>query len=461
MLKHSVLFLALLLSGCMLGPNYQRPSQELPQEFSRLEGWKLAEPAELAERGQWWALFQDEQLAGFLQQLEEQNQSLAASEAAWREARAALGITDSALYPQLSARGGSTRSAEGREDIRKNKNVQLGLDWQLDVWGQVRRQMEAGQARLDASAAEWAAMRLSLQTQLVQNYVQLRLLDEQLRTLAKNVESSSRVLKITQNRYNSGMLTKADVSQALSQFKSLESQYLDVSSQRQRMQNSIAVLLGLPATGFAIAAEQAMPSVPALPQQIPSSLLERRPDIAAAERRVMAANAEIGVAKTAYFPSFSFSASGGYRAAQWSGLVATDNRFWSLGPQFDLRIFDAGARRSKLQQAQAAYDQQVARYRQLTLEAIAEVEDALVQLQLLQEQYSMQNEAYIAAVDALSMIENQYAAGIVDFLSVNTAQNNALSAERTLLDLSARQLTASTQLISALGGGWHTDSASE
>lgn len=453
----------LLLSGCMLGPNYQRPEQPLPEQFTEVEGWKKAEPAELADKGQWWQLYQDEQLTVMLQQLEVNNQSLAAAEAAWREAQAASGGISSALYPQLSAQGSSTRSVNGENSSgiskgkSKNKNVQLGLSWQLDLWGQVRREMEAGQARADASAADWAALRLSLQAQLVQNYIQLRTLDEQIRIVQRNLDAYARVLKITENRYQSGMVTKADVSQALTQLKSTQAQSLDLHSQRRRLQHSIALLLGQPATGFALSAQAGLPAMPVLPEDIPSSLLERRPDIAAAERRVMAANAEIGVAKTAYFPSFSLNANGGYRASQWSGLLSTPNRFWSIGPQFDLRLFDAGARRARTQQAQASYDQQVAKYRQTTLEAIVEVEDALVQLLSLQEEYRVQAQANAAAQEALQLIENQYQAGMVDFLAVSNAQTTALNAERTLLNLQASQLTASVQLMSALGGGWHQE----
>lgn len=461
MLKVSRFFLMagamLFVSGCMLGPNYQRPEQPLPEQFTEIEGWKHAEPAELADKGQWWQLYQDELLTDMLHRLDASNQNLAAAEAAWREAQAALGSTRSELYPQLSAQGSSTRSAQGRDEVTKNKNVQLGLSWQLDLWGQVRRQVEAGQARVDASAADWAALRLSLQAQLVQNYIQLRTLDEQIRIVQRNLDAYARVLKITENRYQSGMVTKADTSQALTQLRSTEAQLLDLNSQRRRLQHSIALLLGQPATGFQLSAQAGLPAMPVLPEDIPSSLLERRPDIAAAEGRVMAANAEIGVAKTAYFPSFSLNASGGYRSEQWSGLLNTPNRFWSIGPQFDLRLFDAGARRARSQQAQASYDQQVAKYRQTTLEAIVEVEDALVQLLSLQDEYRVQAQASAAAQEALQLIENQYQAGMVDFLAVSSAQTTALNAERTLLDLQARQLTASVQLMSALGGGWHQE----
>lgn len=451
----TLLGVMLVLSGCMLGPDYVRPEQALPATYQHaMEGWKTAAPSQADIRDDWWQLYQDAELAGLLKQLELGNQNLAAAEAAWREARAALGSSRSALYPKLDAEAGDNRSSRAGGGISRERNVQLGLSWQLDLWGEVRRQVEAGHARLEASASDWAALKLSQQSLLVQNYIQLRSLDEQLRITAANLDAYRRVLRISENRYQAGMVTRADVSQALTQVKSTEAQQLDLQSQRARISNAIAVLLGQPASGFELAVAESLPVMPELPHMLPSSLLERRPDIASAEQRVMAANAEIGVARTAYFPSFGFSASGGYRADVWSGLVSTPNRFWSLGPRLDLRLFDAGARRARVQQAEAAYDQTVARYRQTTLEAIAEVEDTLVQLSSLEQEYRVQAEALESARDALRLIENQYAAGMVDFTVVSNALVTAHNAERTLLSLQTGRLTASAQLVSALGGGW-------
>lgn len=451
-----ILTLPLVLSACALGPDYQRPEQELPEKFTSLDNWKQASPAELEDKGQWWQLYQDQVLDDLLAQLDANNQNLAAAEAAWRMADAALGGTSSGLYPQLSASGNSTRRGGGDSPSTKNKDVKLGLNWQLDLWGKVRREIEAGQAQLEASAADWANLRLSLQSQLVQNYIQLRVLDEQIRIADTNQQAFARVLRISENRYRAGMVTKADTSQSLSQLKSSEAQLLSLRSQRRRLENSIAVLLGQPAGQFSLAVSQQLPQMPELPQEVPVSLLERRPDIAAAERRVMAANAQIGVAKTAYFPSFSLGANAGYRSNQWPGLLDSPNRYWSFGPQVDLRLFDAGARRAASNQAKASHEQQVANYRQTTLQAIAEVEDALVQLLSLQQEYQAQAQAEAAAKDAWQMIENQYQAGMVDFVALSNAQNTALSAERSLIELRSSQLIASVQLISALGGGWQT-----
>lgn len=451
----SLLF-AVTLTGCMLGPNYQRPAQELPQNWAGNEGWKAASPG-VADSSDWWQLYADAQLNDLLAELEQGNQNLAAAEAAWREASAALGGSRSALFPQLTGQASQSRAQQVRQDINKSRGVELGLGWQLDLWGEIRRKVEAGQAQLEASAADWAALRLSQQSLLVQNYIQLRSLDEQLRIVAANIEAYQRVLRISESRYQAGMVTRADVSQSLTQLKTAQAQQLDLQSQRSRTQHAIAILLGRVASGFELEAAQGLPAMPELPDSLPSSLLERRPDIAAAEQRVVAANTEIGVAKTAYFPSFNLSARGGYSAAAWSGLINTPNRFWSLGPQLDLRLFDAGARRAKLQQAEAAYDQRVAQYRQATLQAIVEVEDALVQLVSLEQEQQVQAEALAAAQDALRLIENQYAAGLVDFIQVSSALTSAHSAERNLLNVQASRLTASMQLISALGGGWQAE----
>lgn len=447
------LMLVVALAGCKAGPDYQRPAQALPQSWASNDSWKAAAPG-MADSSDWWQLYADSQLNDLLAELEQGNQNLVAAEAAWREASAALGGSRSALFPQLSGQASQSRAQQARQDISKSRGVELGLGWQLDIWGEVRRQVEAGQARLEASAADWAALRLSQQSLLVQNYIQLRSLDEQLRIVAANIEAYQRVLRISESRYQAGMVTRADVSQSLTQLKTAQAQQLDLQSQRSRTQHAIAALLGRVASGFEVAAAQGLPAMPALPDSLPSSLLERRPDVASAEQKVIAANAEIGVAKTAYFPSFNLSARGGYSADAWGGLLSTPNRFWSLGPQLDLRLFDAGARRAKLQQAEAAYDQRVAQYRQATLEAIVEVEDALVQLASLAQEQQVQAEALAAAQDALRLIENQYAAGLVDFIQVSSALTSAHSAERNLLNVQASRLTASMQLISALGGGW-------
>ena len=448
---------SVVLSGCVLGPDYQRPAAAQSLELRHTPGWKVAQPAEFDAGVAWWSVYQDAQLADLLTQLEASNQNLRAAEAAWREAYAMVRGSRSALFPKATGQVGTTRSDNGT-GAGKSNDVALGLSWQLDIWGQVRRQVESSEASAQASAAEFAGVRLSQQSELVQNYLQLRVIDEQIRLLDATIAAYQRSLKLTQNRYQAGIVTRADVSQALTQLRNTQAQRLDLDWQRARFEHAIALLVGTTPNALRIAAVDALPSLPVLPMAVPSSLLERRPDIAAAERRVMAANAEIGVAKSAYFPDLTLSASGGYRGSNLADWISMPNRFWSIGPQFAMTLFDAGLRRSKTEQAEARYDQQVARYRQTTLQAIGEVEDALVQLNVLEQEIVVQREALAASQDTLRLIENQYQAGFVDFLAVTSAQATALNSERSLLNLLSTQLSASVQLISALGGGWQMPS---
>ena len=451
---------SVVLSGCVLGPDYQRPDSSVPVEFRHTPGWKVAQPAELSSSVAWWSLYQDASLADLLKQLETSNQNLRAAEAAWREARALVGGSRSALYPNATGQVGTSRTGND-QGVNKSNEVALGLSWQLDIWGQVRRQVEASEANAQASAAEWAGVRLSQQSELVQNYLQLRVIDEQMRLLDATVKAYQRSLQLTENRYKAGVVTRADVSQALTQLKNTQAQRLDLDWQRARYEHAIALLVGSTPNAVQVASVETLPQLPVLPIDVPSALLERRPDIAVAERQVMAANAEIGVAETAYFPDLTLSASGGYRGSNLADWISMPNRFWSIGPQFAMTLFDAGLRRSKVEQAEARYDQQVARYRQTTLQAIGEVEDALVQLNVLAEEIQVQREALAASQDTLRLTENQYQAGMVDYLAVTSAQTIALNSERTLLNLLGTQLTASVQLISALGGGWQMETGEQ
>ena len=451
---------SVVLSGCVLGPDYQRPDSSVPVEFRHTPGWKVAQPSELSSSVSWWSLYQDASLADLLKQLETSNQNLRAAEAAWREARALVGGSRSALYPNATGQVGTSRTGND-QGVNKSNEVALGLSWQLDIWGQVRRQVEASEANAQASAAEWAGVRLSQQSELVQNYLQLRVIDEQMRLLDATVKAYQRSLQLTENRYKAGVVTRADVSQALTQLKNTQAQRLDLDWQRARYEHAIALLVGSTPNAVQVASVETLPQLPVLPIDVPSALLERRPDIAVAERQVMAANAEIGVAETAYFPDLTLSASGGYRGSNLADWISMPNRFWSIGPQFAMTLFDAGLRRSKVEQAEARYDQQVARYRQTTLQASGEVEDALVQLNVLAEEIVVQREALAASQDTLRLTENQYQAGMVDYLAVTSAQTIALNSERTLLNLLGTQLTASVQLISALGGGWQMETGEQ
>ena len=460
----TLLALSLALSACAIGPDYQRPELTTPAQFKQIEGWTQATPGDVLERGNWWQLYGDSELNALVERLNVSNQNLAASEAQYRQARALVRGARAAFYPSLSSSAGASRSSQGSGANNSttssaggiSKSYELGLNaaWELDIWGKLRRSLESSRAGFEASAADLAALKLSLQAELVQNYLQLRVLDDQQRLLDATVAAYARSLKLTENQYNAGIVPKSDVSQALTQLKSTQAQAIDLKWQRAQLEHAIAVLIGVPPSELSIAVREQLPALPAIPVALPSQLLERRPDVAAAERRVIAANAEIGVAEAAWYPDLTISASGGYRGSSFADWIDLPNRFWSLGPQLALTLFDGGARSAELERSEAAYDQTVAQYRQSVLDSFREVEDYLVQLRVLQQEAVIQQEALDAARESLRLIENQYRAGTVDFNSVVSVQATALNNERTTLSLLGNRLTASVQLIAALGGGW-------
>nr|WP_201768335.1 efflux transporter outer membrane subunit [Stutzerimonas azotifigens] len=457
-----VLF-ALSLGACTLGPNYQRPDLPVAAEFREAEGWKAAAPRDAIERGEWWLLYGDEELSALVGRLNLSNQDLAAAEARYRQARALIRSARAQLFPGVSASAGATRSGQGRSStsvsgggVGESYEAGVSASWELDLWGRLRRTLEANRANAEASAAELAAVRLSLQAELVETYLQLRVLDEQRRLLAATVEAYERSLRLTENQYRAGIAPRSDVTQAQAQLKGAQAQAIDLAWQRAQFEHAIAVLVGVPPAQLQIAVRDSVPDLPAVPLALPSELLERRPDIASVERQVIAANALIGAAEAAWYPDLVLSASGGYQNSSLNDLFSVPNRFWSLGPQMALTLLDFGSRRAELERVEATYDETVALYRQTVLEAFREVEDYLVQLRVLDEEAVVQQEALDAARESLRLIENQYRAGVVDFLSVATLQTNALNTERTRLLLLGDQLTASVRLIAALGGGWST-----
>lgn len=459
----TLLALSLALTACTLGPDYQRPQLQTPAQFKQIEGWTQAQPGDALARSSWWQLYGDAELNALVERLNVSNQNLAASEAQYRQARALVRGARAAFYPSLSSSAGATRSSQGNgttntnsstSGVSKSYDLSLNATWELDIWGKLRRSLESSRAGFEASAADLAALKLSLQAEMVQNYLQLRVLDDQQRLLDATVAAYARSLKLTENQYNAGIVPKSDVSQALTQLKSTQAQAIDLKWQRAQLEHAIAVLIGVPPSELSIAVREQLPTLPEIPVALPSQLLERRPDVAAAERRVMAANAEIGVAEAAWYPDLSISASGGYRGSSFADWIDLPNRFWSLGPQLALTLFDGGARSAELERSEAVYDQTVAQYRQSVLDSFREVEDYLVQLRVLQDEAVVQQEALAAARESLRLIENQYRAGTVDFNSVVNVQATALSNERSSLSLLGNRLITSVQLIAALGGGW-------
>jgi NodT family efflux transporter outer membrane factor (OMF) lipoprotein len=455
----------LLLNGCTVGPDYQRPAAAVPAQFKQAEGWRQAQPADALARGAWWELYDDRLLDDLVSQLNRSNQTVAQYEAQFRQARALVRSSRGAFFPSVDLSAGKTRSSQGtgssnaslssfNSGIRDTYNTQLGVSWEADLWGKLRRGLEADRANAQASFADLANMRLSLQSELVQNYLQLRVLDEQKRLLQRTLDTYQRSLKLTQNQYRAGISGKDAVAQAQTQLKSAEADLIDLAWQRAQYENAIAVLMGQAPADFALAEREALPVLPAIPVAVPSQLLERRPDIAAAERAMIAANARIGVAKTAYYPDLTLSLSGGYSSSTLGDWISLPNRFWSIGPQFAMTLFDGGQRSAEVERTEAVYDQTVAQYRQTVLDSFREVENAMSQLKVYEDEAGVRGEALAAARESLRLTSNQYRAGLIGYLDVVNVQATALSNERSALNILQSRLVASVQLIAALGGGW-------
>lgn len=451
--------LSLSLGGCALGPDFVRPSITIPAEFREAAGWKQATPADTVSKTVWWERYGDATLNDLVRRVDIGNQNVAQATAQYRAAAAVLNASRAAWLPSLGAGASLTRS-EGVtgatsttfNPARTIDRIALNSSWEIDLWGRIARSVEAARGALDASAADLAAARLSMQATLVQAYFQLRINDAQQRLLQRAITAQRRSYQITYNRREAGIVTSADLAQAETQLKTTEAQAIDLGIQRAQLEHLIAQLIGEIPGQFRIAIVDTVPSLPAQPVGIPSALLEGRPDIAAAERRVAAANAQIGVAQAAFFPNLTLSASGGFQNAGLTDLVTWPHRFWSLGPAIALSLFDGGARSAAKEQAIANYDRTVAGYRQSVLTAFQEVEDNLATLRILEEESAVQAQARRAANEFERQTNNQYMAGTVSFLNVATAQTASLSAERTSLDLLGRQLAASVALNKALGG---------
>ncbi len=468
----AALTLASLLGACAVGPDYVRPSQDTGVTFKEAAGWKQAEPSDATHRGPWWEVFGDAQLNELMQRVETSNQSLAQSEAQYRQALAVVQASQAGRFPSLTGNVSASRSGTGTtsstttnssgvvissggsQSIRNQFSMNAGASWEADLWGRIRRGVEADSASAQASAANVAVARLSAQSALARNYFQLRIMDEQQRLLEATIKVYERSLRLNENRYAVGVSAKADIAQARTQLESTRAQAIDLDWQRAQLEHAIAILAGQPPSTFSLAAASLPLKLPDIPPGLPSQLLERRPDIAAAERQVQAANARIGVAKAAYFPDLTLSASVGYRSSTFADWLTAPARFWSLGPALAAPLFDAGLRRAQTAQATATYDQQVAAYRQTVLSALGEVEDALAQLRVMEQEQVVQQRALDASRESLRLTTNQFEAGLIDFLSVVSVQTSTLSNERTALTLLGNRLSASVQLITALGGGW-------
>ncbi len=455
------LLAALLLAGCAAGPIYRTPEAPAAAAFKETPpGWIAAAPADALDRGSWWTLFGDETLNQLAQRVQVSNQNIAAAAAAYEQARALVREQRAALFPSVSLDGGATRSGgsgsnAGSSSRGTRYQVSLGASWEPDVWGRLRGSASAAGARAEASAADLASARLSATGELAANYLNLRETDAESSLLRDTIAAYERSLQIAQNRYAAGVAPKSDVLQAQTQLASARAELAGLERQRAQLEHAIAVLVGEAPANFSLApAAWNGDTVPAVPVGLPSALLQRRPDIAAAERAVAAANAQIGVARAGYFPSFALSASDGSSASRLADLLKSSANVWSLGLSVAQTIFDAGATRARVDEARAAWQQATAQYRQTVLTAFQDVEDQLVATRVLEQQQALRREASQAADQTEQQVSNRYRAGQVSYSEVVSAQVTAWSARRALVQATVARQTAAVALIQALGGGW-------
>jgi multidrug efflux system outer membrane protein len=455
-----------LVAGCAVGPDYQRPSAPVPETYAgETNIWKVAEPRADLPKGNWWEIFNDAELNKLEGAAAAANQELKTAMAVFEEARAFVDVSRSGFFPHVGLNPSFIRERDsanrpingisnGKPDTYNTFTVPLDAGYELDFWGHIRRSVESAKAARQASAADLETTRLGIQAELATDYFTLHALDAEIALLRSSVEVFQKSLELTRNRRAGGIATDLDVAQAETVLKTTEAQLPVTILQRVRVEHALAVLTGRPASGFGVAEKPLTLEPPILPAGVPSKLLERRPDIAAAESRVAAANANIGVATAAFYPTVQLNGLAGFESVSAGTLFSWPSRIWSFGPSISAPIFEGGSLRANLRQAKAAHDEMTARYRQTVLSAFAEVEDNLAAQQLLVAESRAQNAALVAARKTLDIANNRYRAGLITYLEVATAQNAALDLERTAVRLHGDQLVTTVALIKSLGGGW-------
>jgi len=462
------------LGACSFAPPYPKAPETAvpPQAYQETGDWKLAQPADALPRGAWWTLFGDPELDALENQLGNANQDVKAAFARLVQARAQTRVARADLFPTVTVGPGLTRTREsthaphyvaGTPTITNDFTLEADLDYEVDVWGRVRNTISAAKATAQASAGDLASVDLAARAELASDYFMLRSFDARQELLDQTVADYGRALQLEQNLYHGGAAAAVDVSQAEAQLETAKTQSADTHLQRAQLEHAIALLVGESASSFHLA-PKALPTAvapPAIDPGLPSALLERRPDVAAAERRVAASNAEIGVARAAFFPVFSLSAVAGFESTTASNWIEAPSRLWAIGPKALLTVFDAGRRSALADQARAAYEESVANYRSSVLGAYRDVEDGLAALRQLEHEAASEGAAVAATQSTLKQALNRYKGGVATYLEVVSAQNAALAAELSAADIQARRLDASVLLIKALGGGWQntTDAA--
>ena len=468
-----VLPLVLLLAGCTVGPKYIKPSvpatatykEEPPGSFKESEQWQPAHPGDQTSRGKWWEIFGDPELNKLEEQIAGSNQNLKVAEARFREARAAIRFNRASQFPTISTAPSASyvKSSDFSPNFpskieQSSKGdfvLPLDLSYELDLWGRVRRSVAAAREEAQATAADYETAKLSLEAELAMDYFELRSADAQKQLLDDTVKAYSDNLQLTVGRFKGGVAPRADVAQAQTQLDTTRVQDTDVTVQRAQFEHAIAILIGKPPAEFSLAAAPLNYQPPNTPIGLPSELLQRRPDIAAAERRVAEANQQIGIARAAYFPTVTLGGTAGFAGTQGSNWFSWPSGFWAVGPALAETLFDAGRRRATSESARANYDAAVATYRQTSLTAFQEVEDNVAALRILETETQQQQQAVTSSQESLQLFTNRYKGGVDTYLQVITAQTIELTNERNAIDILRRRLDASVLLIKALGGGWN------
>jgi NodT family efflux transporter outer membrane factor (OMF) lipoprotein len=467
------LLLVLLLAGCTVGPKYVKPAvpttpaykEEVPDSFKESDQWQPARPGDQASRGNWWEIFGDAELNKLEEQISDSNQNLKVAEARFRQARAAIRFNRASQFPTITS--APSASYVKNSDFSPNfpSKIQqaskgdfvlpFDLSYELDLWGRVRRSVAAAREETQATAADYETAKLSLEAELALDYFELRSADAQKQLLDDTVKAYTDNLQLTVNRFKGGVAPKADVAQAQTQLDTTRVQDTDVTVQRAQFEHAIAILIGKPPAEFSLAAAPVNYQPPGTPIGLPSELLQRRPDIAAAERRVAEANQQIGIARAAYFPTVTLGGIAGFSGSQGSNWFGWPSGFWAVGPALAETLFDAGRRRASSESARANYDAAVATYRQTSLTAFQEVEDNVAALRILENEAQQQQQAVASSQESLQLFTNRYKGGVDTYLQVITAQTIELANERNAIDILRRRLDASVLLIKALGGGWN------
>jgi NodT family efflux transporter outer membrane factor (OMF) lipoprotein len=468
-----LVLLFVVLEGCTVGPKYVKPTvpatptykEEPPASFKESDQWQPAHPGDQTSHGNWWEIFGDPELNTLEEQIAGSNQNLKVAEARFREARAAIRFNRAAQFPTISTAPSASYvkssdfspnfPSKVQQSSKGDFVLPFDLSYELDLWGRVRRGVAAAREEAQATAADYETAKLSLEAELALDYFELRSADAQKQLLDDTAKAYTDNLQLTENRFKGGVAPKSDVAQAQTQLDTTRVQDTDVTVQRAQFEHAIAILIGKPPAEFSLAAAPLNYQPPSTPIGLPSELLQRRPDIAAAERRVAEANQQIGIARAAYFPTVTLGGTAGFSGSQGSNWFTWPSGFWAVGPALAQTLFDAGRRRATSESARANYDASVATYRQTSLTAFQEVEDNVAALRILEDEAQQQEQAVASSKDSLHLFTNRYKGGVDTYLQVITAQTTELASERNAIDIQRRRLDASVLLIKALGGGWN------